>query len=1287
MKPKHLILSLLALFASITSYADDYVVGQTFTVTEGIKIGGVWSSLKCEIIRVSPNNACEVTLYPPNMLYWSDWAGVVGATKIEVEIPVNVFYNGAGFTVTSIGKPGRSVHRFFDPDFYKHITKIILPPTIESILNGAFVGGSHYADVLTEVSGADNLKIIGDFAFANNQYLESFPDVADFAHVEEIGNYAFYGCRKIRTANLASIKKLGVGAFNTCHNRPTSDEYWVDGLTSLVLGDQLEDSIPQECFKNNYLLTSPIKIPEGVTKIGTRAFYGTAISSFEIPSSVNWIGEYAFGSSYANNNRRFTVHATTPPTTMSYFQRKDTIYVPIGCSSAYRAAPGWENSIIIEKDLRENQSISLASIPTMTYGQTNYTLPATTNQGQSLSWTSSNTTVATISGRVLSIKGAGTCSITATQAGSNQYLPFNQTYSLTINKATLTIKANNISIQQGNAIPPFSVTYSGFKYSDNESVLTSQPNITCNATSASAPGTYDINVSGASAKNYNINYVKGTLTITEAAPVTITANSYTRVYGDENPAFEFTSEGAPLNGVPEISCAATPTSPVGTYPITITKGTVQNYNDTYVSGTLTITKAPLVITANDASMVQGSELPEFTASYSGFKNGEDEEVLTAQPSFSCSATSQSPAGTYPITASGVAAANYNISYVEGTLTVIDETLLNNRLYAETVSLRTGTSKTFGLKLDNTLTFIACEFYLQLPEGVRIETDEDDYLMAELVSDRINRHSLEVDHVGNGLYHFLCYSNKNYAFKGQSGDLITITVACDENVVADTYTATIKDIIFSDQDKHQVDLLDSSFDVVVTDIIPGDANGDEKINVMDIVEIVGYIMGNSSDTFVFGAADMDENGTINVMDLVNVVSLIMTNANQPTAAPRRRSAAPMRADATDDELSVADFSIAAGETKEVSMVLNNPTNEYIAFEFWMSLPDGVRIAYDGEGELMATLNASRADGHDFIVEEPNGDGIYHFLCYSGRNKRLKGNSGELISLTLTCADDATVGNATGTIYDMIFSDPDKNEINLADATFSITVTEAGDGRILLDENSTTVPALATNVDVRVKRTIKANEWSTIVLPFAMTEAQVKETFGEDVQLADFTGYDVIEESENIIGITVNFDEVTAIEANHPYIIKVGTVVTEFTVDGVNIEPTEDAPCVAFGSEYGRPRKYHPMDFVGTYTADFDFFNDAQSGHAIFLSGGKFWYATASTRHMKAFRAYFDFDDILTSVEEAAGAIEFKFDFDDATGIKAIDHSPITIDHYYNIVGQRVGKNYKGIVVTKGKKALR
>ena len=130
-------------------------------------------------------------------------------------------------------------------------------------------------------------------------------------------------------------------------------------------------------------------------------------------------------------------------------------------------------------------------------------------------------------------------------------------------------------------------------------MLTKQPSITTTATSASEPGEYGITISGGEAQNYDISYVAGKLTIVDADALVVTAKSYTIKYGDELPKLEFTSEGATLNGTPDIKCDATKTSPVGAYPIVITKGSVTNYNDTYVNGTLTIEKAPLkAIAAN-----------------------------------------------------------------------------------------------------------------------------------------------------------------------------------------------------------------------------------------------------------------------------------------------------------------------------------------------------------------------------------------------------------------------------------------------------------------------------------------------------------------------------------------------------------------------------------------------------------------------------------------------------------------------------------------------------------------
>jgi hypothetical protein len=160
-------------------------------------------------------------------------------------------------------------------------------------------------------------------------------------------------------------------------------------------------------------------------------------------------------------------------------------------------------------------------------------------------------------------------------------------------------------------------------------------------------------VKGATAQNYDISFVNGTLTVTDADAVMVTANSYTIEYGDALPEFAYTAEGAELNGKPRVSCSAKQGSPVGTYDIVITKGSVKNYNDTYVNGTLTITKAPLTVGVKDETITEGDAIPAFTLTYDGFKNNDTEaSAFTKKPVASTTATSKSAAGTYSITVSG-----------------------------------------------------------------------------------------------------------------------------------------------------------------------------------------------------------------------------------------------------------------------------------------------------------------------------------------------------------------------------------------------------------------------------------------------------------------------------------------------------------------------------------------------------------------------------------------------------------------------------------------------------------
>ena len=247
---------------------------------------------------------------------------------------------------------------------------------------------------------------------------------------------------------------------------------------------------------------------------------------------------------------------------------------------------------------------------------------------------------------------------------------------LTVTKAPLTINGGTYSIKQGDALPAFAAVYTGFKNNETSAVLTSQPVLTLEdgVTGASAPGSYTITVSGGEATNYAITRENGTLTITAADPVTVTAKSYTITYGDALPDFSYTTEGAALSGVPEISCTATAASGVGTYPITITKGTVSNYNVTYVNGTLTIKPAALTITAKDKEKTYGDANPTLGYACKGFVKGENESVITTVPTVSTTADATSNVGTYDITASGAVAANYEISYAKGTLTIKKATL-------------------------------------------------------------------------------------------------------------------------------------------------------------------------------------------------------------------------------------------------------------------------------------------------------------------------------------------------------------------------------------------------------------------------------------------------------------------------------------------------------------------------------------------------------------------------------------------------------------------------------------
>jgi len=252
---------------------------------------------------------------------------------------------------------------------------------------------------------------------------------------------------------------------------------------------------------------------------------------------------------------------------------------------------------------------------------------------------------------------------------------------LTINKATLTVTANSAARIYGQANPAFSYTLTGFLNGDTSAVVTGAPALTASATNASPVGQYTISVAAGTlaSSKYTFAMASGTLTINRAT-LAVTPTAVSMTYGSAAPVIPYQITGfilgdtaSVVSGAPSFSTAASSGSAVGAYAITGVVGSLaaSNYAFQINSGTMAVKAAVLTVAAASATGTYGSAVPAFTFSITGFVNGDKAIVVSGVPTLSTTATANSPAGVYPVTAAAgsLAAANYTFTCVPGQLTI------------------------------------------------------------------------------------------------------------------------------------------------------------------------------------------------------------------------------------------------------------------------------------------------------------------------------------------------------------------------------------------------------------------------------------------------------------------------------------------------------------------------------------------------------------------------------------------------------------------------------------------
>ena len=384
----------------------------------------------------------------------------------------------------------------------------------------------------------------------------------------------------------------------------------------------------------------------------------------------------------------------------------------------------------------------------------------------------------------------------------------------------------------------------------------------------------------------------------------------------------------------------------------------------------------------------------------------------------------------------------------------------------------------------------------------------------------------------------------------------------------------------------------------------------------------------------------------------------------------------------DGLEVQDVNISQGGEATLEIALENPVTEFAAFQFNVELANGITVATNDKGKFVYEKGARLDEEFSLSLSQPDAlVNTYRVLGYYTETQPIPSTTGAVVKITIKA--DAAL--AVGTTHVCKLSAINLTETNETkhtpdDITFNVKITEKT--YTILDETSTTAPVASGGaVDIMVKRTIKANEWSTLVLPFNMTEAQVKEALGSDVQLAEFEDYEAeYDADDNVTGLTVNFVATNLSDgfyANYPYLVKTSKDITEFFVTAT-IDPDEEDAVAEFTNGKTGPKKEVYGKLIGTYHA-----GDAIPADGLFLSGNKFWYSAGATK-IKAFRAYFMLNEVLSGVAEAK--VRFIVD-EDAAAIEGITPD-MENGVWYTLDGRQLnGKpTEKGVYIVDGKKVL-
>jgi hypothetical protein len=299
---------------------------------------------------------------------------------------------------------------------------------------------------------------------------------------------------------------------------------------------------------------------------------------------------------------------------------------------------------------------------------------------------------ATNAGDTITLTGAGTVTIRASQAGNNNFNPApDADQSFTVDPAAITVTADAKSKTYGATDPALTWHLTGGSLVSGDSFTGDLTRVAGENVGAHAilQGTL---TAGA---NYNLTYTGADLTIGQKA-IAVTADPQSKTYGDTDPALTWHLTGGSLVSGDSFTGDLTRVAGqnVGAHAIlqgTLTAGA--NYNLTYTGADLTISQKAIAVTADPKSKVYGDADPALTWQLTGGS-------LVSGDSFTGDLTrvaGQNVGAHAILQGTLTAGANYNLTYTGADLTITPANSANALISSENPSPQ-GSNVTFTATL-------------------------------------------------------------------------------------------------------------------------------------------------------------------------------------------------------------------------------------------------------------------------------------------------------------------------------------------------------------------------------------------------------------------------------------------------------------------------------------------------------------------------------------------------------------------------------------------------------------